>query len=527
MSIQESDVRTLLDLSPICNKIIDLDGKLQYMSMAGICRLKIDNVEEHYGQEYPVSFFPPDVRNDLRNCCRRAINGEHCSIETRALDTEGEEVWFSTTFVPVYDESKQIKFVIAASVDITEEVSYRNNLERKVIERTQEKTELQHHLFQSQKTRAIGSLAAGIAHDFNNVLGMILGTVEMQRFNMEQGNFSIEGLNECLVNIEDAIGRASELSGQLIGFARKGKYDVRPIDVNQLAEELGNLLRIGLKSTQKVVFETDLQAMSYVEADAVQIHQVIQNLVVNSRDALPYGGKILVTTRDVEIENETLAYGDTISTGKYVVISVRDDGIGIDPSILDSIFDPFFSTKSRDSGTGLGLASVWGIVQNHNGYVKVSSEVGKGTEFEIYFRAVDPVDETQESKPSSREQTLASRVLVVDDESVMRNIVKNYLVALGVDVVLASNGEEALRIYRNQEFDLVITDLVMDSMDGLQLFFELKKLNPNANVLLISGYHEDEKIKEAMADGALGFLKKPFQLIELQKAIQKASLIQA
>ena len=525
MAINEAEVRTILDLSPICSKIIDTDCKLQYMSLAGIQRLKIRDVEEHYGREYPVDFFPPKVRADLRSCCHRAINGEKCTIETPALDTDGCEVWFSTTFVPVLDEADQIKFVIAVSVDISEEVNYRNHLEQIVVERTKEKTELQQQLFQSQKTRAIGSLAAGIAHDFNNVLNMILSTVELQKNNIQHGNVSIEGLNNCFANVVNAINRASELSGQLIGFAKKGKYDVRPINVNHLVKELDSLLRVGLKSTQKVFLNARLEAKRFVEADAVQIHQVIQNLVVNSRDAMPNGGKILISTRDAVVEQERMCYGDTIPQGRYVVISVQDNGGGIKQEILDSIFDPFFSTKTRESGTGLGLASVWGIVNNHNGFVDVKSEVNEGTTFDIYFPAVDPIGDDQTIQQVDCDQRLAIRVLVVDDELVIRQVIEEYLAAYGVEVLLASNGEEALQIYQSQSVDLVLTDLVMDSMDGLELFFEIKKLNSEANIYLMSGYHEDEKIKQLMAAGALGFLKKPFRLAELKKTIQESILL--
>lgn len=520
MSISESEVRTLLDLSPICNKIIDLDGKLQFMSLAGIKRLKITNVEEHYGKKYPFSFLPKETQDDLSGCCKRAIAGETCSIDTPAIDTDGCELWFSTKFVPVFNRSGQIKFVIASSVDISEEMKYRNHLEQMVIEKTKEKVDLQQHLFQAQKSKAIGSLAAGIAHDFNNVLSMILGNVELQQHHVQHNNFSVNGLNECFENVINAISRARELSGQLTGFAKKEQYDVRPIDVNLLVDELGSLLRQCLTSTQRIVFTTDLQAKSFVEADAGQVHQVIQNLVVNARDAMPDGGEILVSTRDTFVDNDRMSYGGTISVGKYVVLSVKDSGVGIKEEVLGNIFDPFFTTKMRETGTGLGLASVWGIIENHNGYVEVKTQLDKGTVFDIYFPAVDPVSDEKGIHEVDHVRELVSRVLVVDDEAAIRNLIKDYLATLGIDVLLASDGEEALRTYNSERVDMVITDLVMDPIDGLELYFELRKVNPEVIVYLMSGYHEDEKVKRVLADGAHGFLKKPFRLAELKNAIQ-------
>lgn len=494
------------------------------MSLAGIRRLKIANVEDHYDKEYPPEFFPFDVRRDLKKCSARAIQGESCSIESLAHDTNGEKVWFSTTFIPVFDETKSIvKFVIASSVDITNEVEHRRHLEKLVEDRTREKLEVQQHLFHAQKTGAIENLAAGIAHDFNNVLEMILASVELQRFYMENNSSSAEKLNRCFDSIENATARASELSNQLIGFAKKGKYAAKPVNVNRLIEEFTELLKLGLHWNKKIEIETALKSVNFVEADAVQLQQVIQNLVVNSRDAMPMGGEITIQTSDVFIDADQLLSGNKMPRGNYVKISVSDTGSGIEPEIMANIFDPYFTTKSRESGTGLGLACVWGIVQNHQGFLDVRSEPNVSTVFDIYFPAIEPIAELETTSQHGFSDSLAIKVLVVDDEIAIRKLLKEYLSEIGSEVIVASNGEEALDVYKSQRPDLVITDLVMDSMDGLQLYYEIRRIDPQANVYLMSGYEEDEKVNEAIADGALGLLKKPFGFKKLMKAVKIVS----
>jgi len=490
--------------------------------LRGVKGLKISNIEEYYGKEYPVDFFPPEIRDTLREYLQRALNGETCSVDTPANDTEGNLVWFTTTFVPVIEETGQVKFVIAASVDITEEVQYRTHLEQLVIERTKEKTELQEQLFQTQKTEAIGSLAAGIAHDFNNILGMILGNVELQQHNLKHGKFLFEDSVKSYASISKAIHRAKDLTGQLLGFAREGKYDPKPIDVNTLILEMNSLLQKGLASTRKCTCKTDLQATNFINADVNQIHQVVQNLVVNARDAMPHGGVISINTKDIIIDKSQSSFGGHIPKGEYVVISVVDHGMGIEKEVLNNIFDPFFTTKDRQVGTGLGLSSVWGIVTNHNGYVDVTSNVPKGTVFDIYFPAVEPKIDKGEGQDDIVAQVIKGRVLFVEDEEMIRNSAKEFLTKLGCDVAVASNGEKALDIYKDGGIELVITDLLMEPMDGFELFDEIRKLEPEAVVYLMSGYHQDEKVQKVLENGAKGFLKKPFRLEEIKKVIQES-----
>jgi len=381
--------------------------------------------------------------------------------------------------------------------------------------------ELEKQFVQAQKMEAIGRLASGIAHDFNNIISLISGIAELNVHKIQNDQASPEALIDCFNNIIKATDRAKHLTGQVLGFAKKGKYNPEDMDFNIVIKELVGLLRKGFASSHHYSIEYKLEARKFIHGDANQMHQVIQNLAVNARDAMPEGGEITITTEDVTLMETFGGQFTPIPPGEYLKLAVTDTGCGIKDEDIPLIFDPFFTTKNRSSGAGLGLSTTWGIVRNHNGYIDLRTVVGKGTTFDIYFPAVDPVA-VQEIEKEPVLQKGKGKILFVDDEPILRETTAGFLKILGYDVVEAANGEEALEIYRGGGFDLVLTDLIMQPMDGAALFDEIIRFDPNVNLYVLSGFHKDEVVQSMLEKGAKGFLEKPVRFAKLEATVKTA-----
>lgn len=377
-----------------------------------------------------------------------------------------------------------------------------------------ERKRMEAQLLHAQKMEAVGTLAGGIAHDFNNLLMVIQGNTSLMLFDFHHEHPNYERLKR----IEKQVQNGSRLTSQLLGYARKGRYEVEPINLNVLVKEASEAFG---KTRKEITIHRDLaQDLYSIEADQGQIEQILMNLFVNAADAMPRGGDLFLKTANVTHEHlRSRVYQAKI--GNYVLLAVKDTGIGMDQMTLERIFDPFFTTKELGRGTGLGLASVYGIVKGHGGYIDVESEKGKGATFKVYLPAT--TKSLQETIQTPDEFVRGSEtVLLVDDEEFIIETGRDLLQVMGYRIFVARNGEEALRIYKTSRgsIDLVILDLVMPHMGGGEVFDRLKAMNPDVKVLLSSGYSINGEAAKILERGCKGFIQKPFNLVELSQSLR-------
>ncbi len=388
-----------------------------------------------------------------------------------------------------------------------------DHTERKQSEEEKQKLEVQFQ--QAQRLETIGTLAGGIAHDFNNLLMTIQGNTSLILFDIDAGHPHYDSLK----NIEKQIERGAKLTKQLLGYARKGKYNVKPINLNQILKESSETFG---RTRKEIRITHELEAELFtIEADQGQIEQILFNLYVNAADAMPGGGRLVLKTANVTQEDIKSEQYDPVP-GNYVRLTVADTGTGIDPAVKERIFDPFFTTKETGRGTGLGLASVYGITKSHDGYIEVETQLGQGCTFNIYFpasgkEALDP----PEVRPHIHEGS--GNILLVDDEEMVLNVAGKVLEKMGYTVLEAQSGKKAVEIFnRNQDnIDLVILDIIMPDMGGGEVFDRIREINPRIKVLLSSGYSIDGQAREIMKRGCDGFIQKPFKANELSETLKE------
>ncbi|MBU1234209.1 MAG: PAS domain S-box protein, partial [Proteobacteria bacterium] len=367
---------------------------------------------------------------------------------------------------------------------------------------------LEAQLQQAQKMEAVGTLAGGIAHDFNNLLTGIQGNVSLMLMNMDfTGRYY-----ERLITIEKQIQKGAKLTSHLLGYARKGKYEIRPVNLNQLVEE--SVETFGRTRKEITINQELTEDLFAIEADPGQIEQVLLNLFVNAADAMPGGGNLILKTVNLTAKDmKGKAYD--VKNGNYVQLTVTDSGIGMAQNTLERIFDPFFTTKEKGRGTGLGLASAYGIIKGHGGYIEVESKEGQGTTFTIYLSASEKI--IQELVKTAIQITKGTgTVLLVEDEQVVLEVGQELLKAIGYQVLTAKDGKEALEVYRanKEEIDIIVLDMIMPNMGGGEAYDHLKKINPDVKVLLASGYSIDGEANEILKRGCSGFIQKPFNAEE-------------
>ena len=378
-----------------------------------------------------------------------------------------------------------------------------------------EKQQLEMRFYQSQKMESIGTLAGGIAHDFNNLLGGIMGNAELAALRYQ----SNKDIQVYLNNINRITQSAAKLTKQLLGYARGGKYQVKPTNLNELIAEHDQLFgRTNKQILIKRKFETHLWT---TDVDRSQIQQVLMNIYVNAQHAMPNGGTLLVETDNVFFEKEkTIPF--PISKGYYVKISITDTGVGMDKKTLERVFDPFFTTKEIGSGTGLGMASVYGIIKNHEGYIHLSSEPGKGTSVIIYLPRSRNGSLINTSTTESMLAKGSGTILLVDDEAHVVEITRQMIEIMGYDVLTATSGAEAIDLYRDNRhhIDLVLLDIIMPNMGGEETFIKLKEINPKVRVLVATGYSLSQKADNLRKLGCKGFIQKPYQMNALSMKIK-------
>jgi len=377
-----------------------------------------------------------------------------------------------------------------------------------------EKKQLEMQFLRAQRMESLGTLASGIAHDLNNVLAPMLMSVQMLEM-----KFCDEHTQRLLKILETNVRRGAALVKQVLSFARGVEGERTILQVRHLILEIE---QIGKQTFPKSIeISTDIpNDLCPVSANATQLHQVLMNLAVNARDAMPYGGALSICAENLFIDENYAQMYLGASVGDYVVITVANTGIGMPPEILDKIFEPFFTTKEFGQGTGLGLSTVIGIIKSHGGFVNVYSEVGKGTQFKVYLPAVEGTQK-QQAEDLELLKGHGELILVVDDEAAIREITQAALLTHNYKVLTASGGIEALALYAEykDEISLVLVDMMMPDMDGAITIRTLQKINPLGKFIAISGLPSNEKIAEANVIGVKAFLSKPCTAKELLQTI--------
>lgn len=392
--------------------------------------------------------------------------------------------------------------------------------ERKQAEEALRRTEEQ--LRQSQKLEAIGRLAGGIAHDFNNHLNVVLGYSELMMERLGPADAS----RKNIAMIREAALRAASLTRQLLAFSRKQVLEPRVLDMNAAVFDLNKMLRPLIEEDIELVALLD-PMLGKVKADPAQIDQVIMNLAVNARDAMPDGGKLTIETKNIELDEGYADRHVAIQPGPYVMLAVTDTGIGMDKETQAHIFEPFFTTKEKDKGTGLGLAMVYGIVKQSSGYIWVYSEVGRGAIFRIYLPRLDvAVQATKAEKVQPSALTGSETILVAEDEDMLRELAHEFLASAGYMVLEAGNGEQAIEISELHQgpIHLLMTDAVMPRMSGRELAQHMQGQRPGIKVLYVSGYTDDAVFRNGLLEPGTAFLQKPFTretlLLKLREMLQ-------
>jgi PAS domain S-box-containing protein len=499
----EEKYRTILESIEDGYYEVDVTGSFTFFNDS-FCRILGYSEDELMGINYGKYCAPADVERVYQTFNRVYATSESVKrFDWEIIKKDGDKVHLEVSvYLMKNPEGQRIGFGGIVR-DITE---------RKRAEKERRKLEAQ--VVQAQKMEAIGTLAGGIAHDFNNLLMGIQGRTSLMTIDTHLPRPHLEHLK----GIEDCVRSAADLTKQLLGFARGGRYEVKPTDLNETVKNQNRLFgRTKKEITIHAKYGKDLWP---AEVDEGQIEQVLLNLYVNAWQAMPGGGELYLQTENVTLD-EDFAKPFTVEAGKYVKISVTDTGVGMDDATRQRIFEPFFTTKEMGRGTGLGLASAYGIIKNHGGFINVYSEKGVGTTFNIYLPASEK--EVIEDKMLSDEVLKGTEtILLVDDEEMVADAGGQLLEEIGYSVLIARSGKEAIEIYEKNrdQIGLVILDMIMPVMGGGETYDRLKEANPDIKVLLSSGYSINGEASEILDRGCSGFIQKPFNVKELSQKIR-------
>lgn len=428
------------------------------------------------------------------------------SLTFRIITEDGNTRWLETNTVAIYWEDKP------ASLSFLTDITDRRRAE-------EEKKKIQGQLLQAQKMEAVGTLAGGIAHDFNNLLQVVQGYADLLLHNA--GHDERQYL--ALQSIAGAAKRGAALTRQLLTFSRTMESYRRPLDLNHKVQDVKNLLERTIPKMISIKLEL-AENLKIVNADATQVEQMLMNLAVNAKDSMPGGGELIIKTENVILNEELCRIHPDAHPWVYALLTVSDNGHGMDEKTLGHIFEPFFTTKKIGKGTGLGLAMVYGIVKSHRGFISCSSQPGEGTTFKVYLPTVEQdMEMVQENKIIAPVTGGKEKILLVDDEDVIRDLGIQLLGESGYTVFTAPDGETALELYRKEQeqIDLVILDLLMPGMGGMKCLDELLTINPEARVLISTGYSIDGTTKETVQARTSGCISKPFDREQILNVIRE------
>jgi PAS domain S-box-containing protein len=498
----ESKFRTIFERVAVGIALVSIDGQLVESNPALREMLRY-GAEELRNRVFNEFIHPEDAVIDV-DLDQELIAGkrDHYQIEKRFVRKDGGVVWCQLNVSLVRGGQEERPFTICMVEDITE------------------RKRLETQFFQSQKMETIGRLAGGIAHDFNNLLTVIKGYTQLSLSHIQEGDPCRENIEE----IKAAAERAAELTNQLLTFSRRQILDMKVLDLNTIVRGLEKMTgRIIGEDIEMVTVLDD--HLGRVKTDPSQIEQVILNLVVNARDAMPAGGKLAIETANVVLDETYARTHIGVAPGSYVMLSVSDTGCGMSPEIKELIFEPFFTTKEEGKGTGLGLSTIYGIVKQSGGNIWVYSEPGRGTTFKVYLPRVEeetdalPVQDHTDHLPKGNET-----VLLVEDDPSLRALAARVLRYQGYKVLEATNGHEAIGIAREsiqERIHLLLTDVVMPHMGGRELVKRMKTLHSEIRVLFISGYTDHTIIYHAGLKPGTPFLQKPFSPTALAQKVRE------
>jgi len=487
--------QSLLNSSADAIVIYNLDGEVQYINSSftdifGWC------LNEIIGRRIP--FVPESEREPtIREINRLIATGEPSrNFRTKRKTSDGRLLDIYISASRYDDHHGDPMGILVILKDMTEIRALEMQLQR------------------VQKIEALATLAGGIAHDFNNLMMGIQGNTALLLLD----HTANDGFREKLRNIEEFARRGGDLTRQLLGLAKEGKYEVKPSDLNKLINDCS--LMFGQTRKEIHIHREFRQNIRPVEVDRGQIEQVLLNVLVNAGQAMPSGGDLYLGTQNIQLGIEFVS-PYRLKPGHYVKVSIKDTGTGIAEEIKDKIFDPFFTTKEKERGTGLGLASAYGIIRNHGGMITVDSQEGNGTTFDIYLPASEK-EITVESKPATRILEGAETILLIDDEEMVASVGKKLLERLGYKVLVAGSGLEALRLFEanKDHIDLIILDMIMPGLSGSETFDRLISIKPEIKTILSSGYSLNRQANALLDRGCIGFIQKPFSLREISQKLR-------
>ena len=500
-------LHALIEASPLAVVVSDASGTVHVWNPAAVRMFGWTEVESI---GHPNPLLSSEGNPELRMTCSLVLHGERFSnTEIRGRSRAGSEIFLAFSGAPLLDAHGKIASMMAIMTDITDAKTAEQALRRS-----------EDQLRQSMKMEAVGKLAGGVAHDFNNLLSVITGYSELLLSRTDSRNPARREIEE----IHKAGERAAALTQQLLAFSRRQVLKPKNIRMGDVVENMGKMLRrlIG----EDIDFATESQEDLWtVRADPSQIEQILMNLCINARDAMPTGGKLVVSTENVTLDTPFRERELTVPPGRFATLRVADNGSGMDEEILSRVFEPFFTTKEQGKGTGLGLATVYGIVKQSEGFIRVVSVPGEGTTFSVYLPAAEGGEpETEEGRPEAEYGGPAGKrtILLVEDEEMVRELAIEIFQEAGYTVLDAPNGADALAICDRHEgrIDLLVTDLVMPGMNGIELARRVCDSRPGIPVLFMSGYAEDAKERLGDLDTGRDFLQKPITPTNLSRKVR-------
>jgi PAS domain S-box-containing protein len=501
-ALWESEEKYRLHFENVSDVIYSIDPEFRVLSVSpSVERLLGYRPEELIGKPFrDLNLLAEEYLETAFSDAMRILAGERISSSVyEFIAKDGTRKFGEVSGAPLVRDGK-----VAALVSVARDITKRRQLETQ--------------LRQAQKMEAIGQLAAGIAHDFNNLLTPISGFAELLLGKVPEGSKEQKYLDQIKIAAE----RAAALTGQLLLFTRQEEGERHPAQLNSVVEETRDLLKRSIP--KEITIELRLEPELWVvEADPSQISQVLMNLCVNACDAMPDGGTLTLETRNITLDEEYTRMHLGVQTGDYVRLSVSDTGCGMSPEVQARLFEPFFTTKEMGKGTGLGLSVVYGIVKGHDGFINVYSQEGRGSTFHVYLPAIEWAVEEGEVEVSDL-PTGTETILVVDDEEAVRELGQGVLERCGYTVLMAEDGIQALEVYQGHrgEIALVVLDVVMPQMGGQECLRRLREMDPQAKVLISTGYTAKSLAQELMAEGALGVMEKPFRIHDFAVTMRKA-----
>jgi len=497
----EANFRSLVEDAPFGILRVTLEGRILQANPALVSMLGYDSEGELSKLDMARDVYH-DARQRQRLMAENSEKEHFHNVEAQWKRKDGKTITALLSGHRVTGLDDKLAYYEVFAEDITE---------RRVLER---------QLLQSQKMEAIGRLAGGIAHDFNNLLGVVLGHTEI----LEEHAGHDPRLHKSVEAIQNATKRASSLTTQLLAFSRKQMVATRILDLNAAVREIEKLLHRVIGEDIELILRLH-PTLSTIQMDPGQLDQILMNLVVNARDAMPQGGKLIIETMDVTLDEPYVGQHLGATTGAFVQLSISDTGCGMDQETLSHIFEPFFSTKEKGKGTGLGLSTVYGIVKQAGGYIMAYSELGRGTTFKVYFPLVHGVPETVRTSDRRAEIPGGKEtVLLVEDETALRELTRILLEKAGYTVLEARNVEDAIRFAENAEhkIDLLLTDIIMPGMDGHELSDRLASHRRALRVLYMSGYAVDVVVNRGgVLNHSTTLLQKPFNRAALLRKVRE------